>query len=44
MRQLSWSHIALILPLDDSLQREFYAQMCRVDRWSVRTLQQKING
>jgi predicted nuclease of restriction endonuclease-like (RecB) superfamily len=44
MRQLSWSHFVLILPIDDPLKREFYAEMCRVERWSVRTLQQKING
>ncbi|NUQ63768.1 MAG: DUF1016 domain-containing protein [Pirellulales bacterium] len=44
MRQLSWSHFVLILPLDDPLQRDFYAEMCRIERWSVRTLQQKING
>ena len=42
--QLSWSHFVLILPLDDPLQRDFYAEMCRIERWSVRTLQQKING
>lgn len=24
------------------LQRDFYAEMCRVERWSVRTLRQKI--
>ncbi|HUG90583.1 MAG TPA: PDDEXK nuclease domain-containing protein, partial [Planctomycetaceae bacterium] len=42
--QLSWSHFVAILPLDDSLQRDFYAEMCRVERWSVRTLRQKIDG
>ncbi len=42
--QLSWSHFVLLLPLDDPLQRDFYAEMCRVERWTVRTLQKKING
>jgi predicted nuclease of restriction endonuclease-like (RecB) superfamily len=41
-RQLSWSHFREILPLDKPLQRDFYAEMCRVERWSVRTLRQKI--
>lgn len=41
-RQLSWSHFREILPLEKPLQREFYAEMCRVERWSVRTLRQKI--
>ncbi len=43
-KQLSWSHFVLLLPLDDQLKRDFYAEMCRLERWSVRTLQQKING
>jgi predicted nuclease of restriction endonuclease-like (RecB) superfamily len=43
-RQLGWSHFAEIIPLKDQLQREFYAEMCRVERWSVRTLRDKIQG
>jgi hypothetical protein len=35
-RQLSWSHFVAILPLKDDLQRDFYAEMCRIERWSVR--------
>ena len=40
--KLSWSHFRLIIYLDDDLKRDFYAEMCRVERWSVRTLRQKI--
>jgi predicted nuclease of restriction endonuclease-like (RecB) superfamily len=43
-RQLGWSHFVEILPIKDSLKREFYAEMCRVERWSVRTLRAKIGG
>jgi len=43
-RQLGWSHFVEIIPFKDELQREFYAEMCRVERWSVRTLRQKISG
>ena len=43
-RQLSWSHFRELLPLKESLQREFYAEMCRVERWSVRTLHDKIGS
>jgi predicted nuclease of restriction endonuclease-like (RecB) superfamily len=43
-RQLSWSHFLALLPLDKPLQREFYAEMCRVERWSVRVLRRKIEG
>ena len=42
--QLSWSHFLEIIYLKESVQREFYAQMCRVERWSVRTLRSKIDG
>ena len=43
-RQLGWSHFVEIIPLKDELQRDFYAEMCRIERWSVRTLRQKISG
>jgi predicted nuclease of restriction endonuclease-like (RecB) superfamily len=43
-RQLSWSHFLTLIPLDKPLQREFYAEMCRVERWSVRTLRKKIDS
>ena len=43
-RQLSWSHFVEIIPLKDDLQRNFYAEMCRIERWSVRTLRKKISG
>jgi hypothetical protein len=43
-RQLSWSHFVAILPLKDDLQRDFYAEMCRIERWSVRTLRKKLMG
>ncbi len=41
---LSWSHFRELLSLDKPLQREFYAEMCRVEGWSVRTLRKKIGG
>jgi hypothetical protein len=37
-RQLSWSHFSALLPLSQPFQREFYAEMCRIEGWSVRTL------
>jgi len=43
-QQLGWSHFKEIVPLDDGLKRDFYAEMCRIERWSVRTLRQKISG
>ncbi len=43
-RQLGWSHFKEIIPQQDELKRDFYAEMCRFERWSVRTLRQKIGG
>lgn len=42
--QLSWSHFVELLPVKDPLAREFYAEMCRIERWDVRTLRQKVGG
>src|SRR6516225_3122279 len=42
--QLGWSHFIELLPIDDALKRDFYAEMCRLERWSVRTLRTRIAG
>ena len=42
--QLGWTHFRTIIPLKDELQRDFYAEMCRVERWSTRTLAKKIDS
>jgi predicted nuclease of restriction endonuclease-like (RecB) superfamily len=42
--KLGWSHFVEIISIDDDLKRDYYAEMCRVERWSVRTLRQKIGG
>jgi len=31
-KKLSWSHFVEIIPLKDDLQRDFYAEMCRLER------------
>lgn len=43
-RQLSWSHIVLLLPLKDAMQRQYYAQMAGSERWGVRTLRERIDS
>lgn len=43
-QQLSWSHFVLLLPLDKPMQRDYYAEMCRIERWSVRTLSARIDS
>jgi predicted nuclease of restriction endonuclease-like (RecB) superfamily len=41
---LGWSHFVELIPIADQLKRDFYAEMCRVERWSVRTLRDRIQG
>lgn len=43
-RQLGWTHFVEIIPIKDQLKRDFSAEMCRVERWSVRKLRDKIDG
>ncbi len=43
-QHMGWSHFTAILYLDNPLQRNFYAQMCRVERWSVRTLRDRVRS
>jgi predicted nuclease of restriction endonuclease-like (RecB) superfamily len=43
-QELSWSHFHALLPIKDPLARDFYAEMCRIERWDVRTLRLKIGG
>jgi hypothetical protein len=43
-RHLSWTHIIALIPLKQPLQREFYAEMCRIERWTVTILREKIDG
>lgn len=44
IRQLTWTHFIALIPLKDPLQRDFYAEMCRVEHWSVRTLRSRIDS
>ena len=43
-RQLSWTHFKRIIYIDDPLKRDFYAEICRIERWSTRRLAQKIDS
>lgn len=44
LRQLSWSHFLALLLLNKPYQRDFYAEMCRIEGWSVRTLRERIDS
>ncbi len=43
-QQLSWSHIVRLIAIEDQLKRGFYAEMCRLEHWSVRTFKNKIDS
>ncbi|HCL44614.1 MAG TPA: DUF1016 domain-containing protein [Pseudomonas sp.] len=44
IRELSWTHFIALMPLKDPLQRDYYAQMASTQRWSVRTLRERIDS
>lgn len=43
-RQLSWSHFKEIIYFDDELKRTFYIEICKIEKWSVRTFRERINS
>lgn len=43
-RQLSWTHIKSIIYIEDAIKRMFYIEMCKIEKWSTRVLQEKINS
>jgi len=43
-RQLTWTHFKTLAYVEDDLKREFYAEMCRIERWNTRTLSDKIGS
>ncbi len=43
-RQLSWTHIKTLIYIDDGLKRAFYQDMCQLERWSSRQLQERIES
>ena len=42
--QLSWTHIRLLIAIDDSIKRDFYTTMAIQERWSTRTLEERIGA
>ena len=41
---LGWSHFKEILYLENELTCRFYAEMCRLEHWSVRTLRDRVRS
>lgn len=42
--KLSWSHFVQLAYIDDSIKRKFYATMAAQERWSTRTLENRIGS
>lgn len=42
--QLNWTHFRMLIAIEDPLKRDFYTEMCRLDRWSTRTLQGRMDS
>ena len=42
--QLTWTHLRSLMSLKDSLERQFYMEMCRIEHWDTRTLDEKIDS
>ncbi|AEK61123.1 Hypothetical cytosolic protein [Collimonas fungivorans Ter331] len=43
-RDLSWTHIKALIYIDDELKRSFYIELCRLEHWSSRQLQERMNA
>lgn len=43
-RELSWTHLKTLIYVDDPLKRNFYIELCRLERWSSRQLQERIQS
>lgn len=43
-RQFSWSHIQSFIYIEDPLKRDFYIEICKLEKWSVRTLRERIQS
>lgn len=43
-RELTWSHIKMLMYIDEPLKRDFYTEMCKIERWSVRQLDDRIDS
>ena len=41
--QLNWTHLRILMAVSDNLARQFYMEMCNIERWSTRTLEEKID-
>jgi predicted nuclease of restriction endonuclease-like (RecB) superfamily len=41
---LSWTQFRSLIYIDDPLKRDFYIELCSIERWSTRTLEERISS
>jgi predicted nuclease of restriction endonuclease-like (RecB) superfamily len=42
-KELSWSHFVEFLNIKDEIARAYYIEICRIERWSVRQLRERLD-
>lgn len=42
--QLSWTHLRSLMSVSNALARQVYMEMCRIEHWSTRTLDEEIDA
>ena len=43
-RELSWTHLRSLIYMEDSLKREFYIEISKLEKWSSRQLKERIQS
>jgi len=43
-RQLTWTHFRTLIYIENELSREFYTEMCKLEGWTTRELNEKIDS
>jgi predicted nuclease of restriction endonuclease-like (RecB) superfamily len=43
-RQLTWTHFRTLIYIENELSREFYTEICRLEGWTTRVLNDKIDS
>lgn len=42
--KLTWSHLRLVIGIEDSLKRDFYIELAQLEHWSARQMHDRINS
>lgn len=43
-RELTWTHLKTLIYINEPLKRDFYLEICKLERWSTRTLQERMKS